>query len=107
MAPVQHKAAFTEAEETQLKALFSLDSEGLDTILQGCAYVFEQCAYVGANEAMLAAQLTDVGMTAPHVSVSGPCRIENGVKTWYRVCASRWRALYTCGPLRRRLWSRD
>lgn len=63
----QHKAAFTEAEETQLKALFSLDNEGLDTILQGCAYVFEQCAYTGANEALLASQLTDVGMAAPQV----------------------------------------
>lgn len=59
--------AFTETEETQLKSLFSLDSDGLHNILEGCAYVFEQAAYHGAADAVLASQLTELGMGEPQV----------------------------------------
>ena len=62
---------FTEEEETQLCALFSLTEESLNLVLSACCYVFEQAAFTGTGPEQLYTLLLDAGFQEAHGKAIG------------------------------------
>ena len=58
---------FTAEEKEQLCAMFSLNSEQLGQMLEGCTLVFEQFAYNVSKPAATATALDTAGFTEEHV----------------------------------------
>ena len=65
---------FTAEEKEQLCAMFSLNSEQLGQMLEGCTFVFEQFAYNVSKPAATATALDTAGFTEEHVRARpAPC----------------------------------
>lgn len=60
---------FTEAEQEQLRALFSCTEEELRTVLEASAYIFEQAAYQGMAAEPLYEFLLEAGFDDVHAKV--------------------------------------
>jgi hypothetical protein len=60
---------FTEAEEQQLQQLLGFSETDLHTVLNACAYMYEQTAYRNANGEALRVQLMTVGVEEERVCV--------------------------------------
>jgi len=57
---------FSDAEREQLCEMFSLNATDMETVLQACAYVFEQAAYHIIRPDVLSEQLHEAGMDDEH-----------------------------------------
>jgi len=63
---LRNKHIFNEAERDQLRSLFALSDRDLETVLQACAYIYQQAAYHTIHPRALASTLTDAGMDEDH-----------------------------------------
>ena len=74
---VQAQRIFSETEEQQLLQMLGFSEVDLHTVLDACAYIFEQAAYRNANGAVLGAQLHSVGLDETLVRQISCCRFAN------------------------------
>jgi hypothetical protein len=58
----QNGAAFTEEEQVQLRTMLQLTAVELDTVVESCAYIFEQAAYQSCSTDVLGKHLQVAGM---------------------------------------------
>lgn len=64
---VQKTKLFSQVEEERLCALLEVSASNLTTLLDACAFIFEQAAYYQINGDILASQLTEAGLGAEQV----------------------------------------
>ena len=60
---VDGASAFSEDEEAKLQSMLSLTGAQLHTVLEACAFIFEQAAYQSVSADDLLGHLTEAGMS--------------------------------------------
>ena len=60
------EATFKPEEQAQLREMFGLSEAELSTILEACAYIFEQAAYTTLRPQVLKSTLQEAGMDEAH-----------------------------------------
>lgn len=74
---LRNRRIFNDKEREQLCNLFTLSESDLETVLQACAYVYEQAAYHTIHPNNLNQAMLDAGMDDEHAQVIATVWSEN------------------------------